>query len=356
MNRSIKKIRQIAQNKTANSTNKNYRKKKITKSNVKSDIKNKAHSKTSNKSNTTNNDKKTTKSTIAIIAGNGKLPIIVANKLHTDKKNFIILSLDGNNSKILSKLQYDVFKISLQDAKNIINIIKRKKVSKIVCCGGIRFPGMKNIKLSNIFSPKILKYIIKVIFAKQKGDNFLLTIVEKIFNSFECKVIPVQDIVPNILCNKDDNINEKIATSYVNDINYGVNILNALSKFDIGQSIVVNNGRTIGIEGAEGTAELIKRCGKYYAKNLINKRTSLSRGVKRPILIKMCKIGQSRKIDIPTIGIDTVKDAIANNFAGMVIEHNSVIVLDREEIKRTIEKNNNKSIRKKFFIKIYKSN
>ena len=294
------------------------------------------------------------KEIIALIAGNGKLPLIVADQLNTQKKNFIILCFDQNNSKTFLKLEYSVHQVTLENIKNIISIIKEKKVSKVVCCGGMRFPGIKNLKLLNIISPKIFKCIIKTIFAKQKGDNFLFLMIEKIFNIIGCEIIPVQNIVPNILCNESDDVNAKKAKKYTNDISYGINILNTLSKFDIGQAIVVQNGRTIGLEGAEGTAELIKRCGHYCNNMLKNETQQRNKKEKKTILIKMCKINQSKKIDVPTIGVNTVKDAIKNNFEGIVIENKSVIILDRKEIKDTIKNNKDKFVRKNFFIKVIK--
>ena len=37
-----------------------------------------------------------------------------------------------------------------------------------------------------------------------------------------------------------------------------MNIIKSLSKFDIGQSVVINNGYVLAIEGPEGTDETIK--------------------------------------------------------------------------------------------------
>ena len=166
----------------------------------------------------------------------------------------------------------------------------------------------------------------------------MLSLVEKIFASIGCEIVSVQKVIPDILCNHQDEINISASDKYKNDIEYGRQILKQLSKFDIGQSIVVCNGRVLGIEGAEGTEELIKRCGKYY-------KSLNSKIKKKPILIKMTKDHQNRKLDMPSIGIKTIQVAKENGFGGIAIENNGVIIIDKKEIRLLLE-------RERFFIKI----
>lgn len=283
-----------------------------------------------------------------LIAGNGKLPRIVALELRKKGYQPNILCFYKNNIdnySFFNQQAFDTTKISLENLPEILTLIKAKKINKIICCGGVKFTGinylslLKLLKFSNI---KIIIYILQSLFSKQKGDNFLLSLVEKIFNSIGCKILSIQAIIPNILCNNHDEINTKNSKKYNNDIEYGRQILQQLSKFDIGQSIVVCNGRVLGMEGAEGTEELIKRCGKYY--KLLNSNTE-----KKPILIKMTKDNQNQKLDMPSIGIKTIKVAQDNNFGGIAIEKNGVIMLDKQKIKQTLKDT-------AFFIKVLDQN
>ena len=59
---------------------------------------------------------------------------------------------------------------------------------------------------------------------------------------------------------KDKSINKlKINNTDKSSISKGVRIIKSLSKFDIGQSVVINNGYVLAIEGPEGTDVTIKR-------------------------------------------------------------------------------------------------
>ena len=45
----------------------------------------------------------------------------------------------------------------------------------------------------------------------------------------------------------------KTSSKMIKDINKGQMILNQISKFDIGQSIIIQQGTVVGIEGVQGT-------------------------------------------------------------------------------------------------------
>ena len=75
--------------------------------------------------------------------------------------------------------------------------------------------------------------------------------------------------------------------------------------------MIVQNSLILGIEAIEGTDELIKRCYKYK-----------KRGDKG-ILIKLSKYNQSKFLDIPTIGINTIKLIKKFNYEKKTNEKNS---------------------------------
>ena len=260
---------------------------------------------------------------VTIVAGNGKLPIIVADKLVERKINFNILCFDEENYNFFKKnsLIKKTEKISLSKLEDIRNKLKLNKTKNVICCGGVNFCGLK-LKVNLL----TIKYIIKTIINHRKGDNFLMNLAEKVLKDIGCNIVTVQQIVPDILCNKQDTFNVEIAKKYKEDICYGFEILHNLSKFDIGQSIVIQNGRVLGIEGQEGTAELIKRCSEYAKRNDKHK----------PVLVKTSKVGQNMKLDVPSIGVETIKSLIKNNYSGVAVENNSVLLIDKNGIKNEI--------------------
>ena len=83
----------------------------------------------------------------------------------------------------------------------------------------------------------------------------------------------------------------KISNSLLKDIQKGAMILYNNSKYDIGQSILIQEGNVIGIEAIQGTDNLIKQSLPYMQK------------VKKGVLIKLIKVKQDLRADLPTIGL-----------------------------------------------------
>ncbi|MCZ6885928.1 MAG: UDP-2,3-diacylglucosamine diphosphatase LpxI, partial [Alphaproteobacteria bacterium] len=50
------------------------------------------------------------------------------------------------------------------------------------------------------------------------------------------------------------------------------------------------------------------------------------------VLVKVKKPGQERRVDLPTIGVETVRTCAAAGFRGIAIEAGATIVLHRDEV------------------------
>ncbi len=271
------------------------------------------------------------KSKTALLSGNGTLPRVIVNALSEQGKNFEIICFDEENTTFFEECNHKVYAMSFENIVGILKKLREIGTTEVVFCGGVRFRGIKQMKLFSLDNLKllfvVLKNVIKLLISHQKGDDFLLSVAQRLLSNMGIKVVGAHEIVPELLCGHDDEININLARDHKSDIELGKEVLTAISKFDIGQSIVVQNGRVIGMEGAEGTDELIRRCGDYQQ----NSRRA-------PVLVKMCKVGQSTKTDLPTIGINTFKRLKESGFAGVAISCGSAIVLDREEIREFCER------------------
>ena len=131
---------------------------------------------------------------------------------------------------------------------------------------------------------------------------------------------------------KEKSINNvKINNLDKMSISKGISAVKSLSKFDIGQSVVINDGFVLAIEGPEGTDQTIKR-SLYLSKKYKLKNKS--------ILVKFPKINQDPRVDLPTIGLDTVKNCINSNIKGIAVKRSKNIILDKDKIINLTKKNN----------------
>ena len=130
----------------------------------------------------------------------------------------------------------------------------------------------------------------------------------------------------NRLDNVDINLENGHKYALV-DIKRGFEVAKGIGGLDIGQSVIVQQGMVIGVEAIEGTDALIKRC------------KDLQRKGKKGVLVKVKKPAQEERIDLPTVGIETVKNAFASGLRGIAIEAGATLVVDTPNVIKELDKN-----------------
>ena len=261
---------------------------------------------------------------LGLIVGESSLPNYVINKLL--KKNVEFLILDLTKSHIYKRYK-NSYSLKITELGKAISILKKNNCKNVIFIGKVERPDISLLK----FDRKALFYLPRLFSAFKKGDGNILKEIIKIFKENKLNVVNSMKFTPELIF-KDKSINKlKINNTDKSSISKGVKIIKSLSKFDIGQSVVINNGYVLAIEGPEGTDETIKRSlhlsKKYKLKN-------------KSILIKFPKANQDLRIDLPTIGFDTIKNCIKANIKGIAVRRSQNIILDKDKIINLVKKNN----------------
>jgi len=107
------------------------------------------------------------------------------------------------------------------------------------------------------------------------------------------------------------------------DVEFGWPIAKAVSRMDIGQSIVVKKGTVLAVEGYDGTNATIKRGG------------ALGKG--EATLIKVSKPEQDMRFDVPVIGPQTLETAATAGVDTIICETKKTLLLEREALRQLAE-------------------
>jgi len=261
---------------------------------------------------------------LGLIVGESSLPNFVINKLL--KKNIDFLILDLTKSNIYKKYK-NSHSLKITELGKAISILKKNNCKNVIFIGKVERPDISLLK----FDTKALFYLPRLFSAFKKGDGNILKEIIKIFKENKLNVVNSMKFTPELIF-KDKSINNvKINKTDKSSIFKGVGIIKSLSKFDIGQSVVINNGYVLAIEGPEGTDETIKRSLYLSKKYKLNNKS---------ILVKFPKANQDLRIDLPTIGLDTIKNCIKANIKGIAVKRAQNIVLDKDKIISLVKKNN----------------
>jgi DUF1009 family protein len=261
---------------------------------------------------------------LGLIVGESSLPSFVINKLLRKNVEFLILDLTKSN---IYKKYKNSYSLKITELGKAISLLKKNNCKNVILIGKVKRPEISLLK----FDRKALFYFPRLFSAFKKGDGNILKEIIKIFKENKINVVNSMKFTPELIF-KDKSINKvKINNTDKSSISKGVRIIKSLSKFDIGQSVVINNGYVLAIEGPEGTDETIKRSlhlsKKYNLKN-------------KSILVKFPKANQDLRIDLPTIGFDTIKNCIKANIKGIAVKRSQNIILDKDKIINLVKKNN----------------
>ena len=254
---------------------------------------------------------------LGIIAGRGNLPKLIIKECEKRNRDFVVITIHGF-AKAEDYKKYTHKVIRLGRVGEALKFFHDNGVKELVMTGGIKKPSLSSVKPDAVGA----KMIAKLMKAKIFGDNNIFTTVIKFMESKGLKVIGVKDILKSIIAKKGVIGGVKIKDKeFKKDIKLGKDVLRATSKFDIGQSIAAQQNMIIGVECIGGTDELIERCGELKYKT-----------GRKPVLIKFRKAGQSDRADLPTIGLQTVKNVKKAGFGGIAVEAGGVILLDKDKM------------------------
>ncbi len=249
---------------------------------------------------------------LGIFAGRGDLPRTIMQACQDNNRPFFIIAFDGQTDPALVAGQPHKW-VRIGAANDIITALKQEQVDELIMVGSMTRPSLASLA-PDWRATKILAKI-----GWRLGDDGLLKAVIKELESEGFKVIGVADIIPNMITHSGAHGKIQPNEMAIDDIKKGADIIRSLSKMDVGQAVVVQNGMVLGIEAAEGTDELIKRC------------QGLQRSGQGAVLIKMRKTGQESRADLPAIGSVTVDNAAAAGFCGIAVESGGTLILDYDQ-------------------------
>ena len=230
-----------------------------------------------------------------VICGGGNEPLKVARTLSETGFSVFIIKLSGE-----ADANYDSFTYVEQKLGQLDKMVKELRdagCTELVLSGKINNLSLFSID-PDLSALQILAH------RGQSGDNKLLKKVENFFYKKGFNVIPQDKINPREFLPEGYTFGKSPNKRMLDDIKIGIRYLEKSSPFDIGQSLIIQAGRLIAIEAAEGTDEMIKRAAK-----LIDKDNS------RAIFIKMAKKNQSLIHDLPVFGLNTLNQLHASNIS-----------------------------------------
>jgi DUF1009 family protein len=246
---------------------------------------------------------------LGLIAGNGRFPFLILDAAKARGYEVVVAAIKEETFPDIERHgAASVHWMSLGELSTLIDTFHREGVKTAVMAG--------QVKHKQIFSSikpdwKLAKLLLSL---TTRNTDSLIGGVAKILEQEGIHLMSSTALLEPLLAREGVLTKRKPSDSEQTNITYGRSVAHHLSRFDIGQTVVIAEAACVGVEAMEGTDATILRAGELM-KSLHGEASTLSRSL---TVVKVAKPNQDMRFDVPVIGlhtIDTMKKAGASCLA-----------------------------------------
>jgi len=251
---------------------------------------------------------------LALIAGGGRLPRVLAEAALGAGRDLLIVGLEGMvDQETLDAGRSCVVPIGA--AGRLMGLLRAEGIREVVFAGKVRRPSLKEMKPDW----RGVKFLARI-GAKALGDDGIMRAIIAAFEEEGFQVLPVDQVMRSLLAPLGPLGSLRPDELAQSDIAHGLEVARLLGQADVGQAVVVQEGLVLGVEAIEGTDQLLARVGP------------LRREGPGGVLVKIKKPQQDRRADLPTIGLTTLAGVRAAGLRGIAVEADATLILDRQKL------------------------
>ena len=262
---------------------------------------------------------------LGLIAGSGGLPAEIADHCRKAGRPYFVIRLKGIADD--ATLGHPGEEIGLAELGKTFKALKREKCEAVCFAGVVARPDFSALK------PDIrgMAALPGIIAAARHGDDALLRRILEEFSKEGFAIEGVQEAVGAMTLPLGLLGKHAPAAEHRADIERALEVAKAIGQLDVGQGAVVCNGLVLAVEAQEGTDSMLRRVADLPV--ALRGEPGNFKGV----IAKAPKPIQELRIDLPTIGVATIRGAAKAGLAGVVGEAGRLLIVDREAVIATAD-------------------
>ena len=257
---------------------------------------------------------------LGLIAGGGGLPVEIARHCERSGRPLFVIRLKG--FAVAGLAPYAGAEVGIAELGKCIKALKRAGCRSVCLAGEVARPDFASLM------PDLrgLSLLPKVIATARKGDDALLRLLVAEFEKDGFRVEGAHEVMADLTLPPGRLGAHGPDAAAMADADRALEIARAIGALDVGQAAVVAHGLVLAVEAQEGTDALLARVADLPA----HLRGNPGAGV--GVLAKAPKPIQETRVDLPTIGLATVRGVARAGLAGIAGEAGRLLVLDREAV------------------------
>lgn len=248
---------------------------------------------------------------IGIIAGSGRFVPLAISGMHRRDFSCVVAGIRGETAPRLKK-EADVFEwFKPGEAAKAVSFFKKHRVREVMMAGKVRSSSIFRRENFDAASWRLLER------TKEKSPTSLLKAIIDFLEAEGLQVVSPFAILESYFCEEGVLTEGRPLPALLGDIDYGLKMARRLADLDIGQTLVVKNRAVVAVEGMEGTDQTIQRGGKLAGRGFV--------------AVKAARTSQDMRVDVPAVGLDTIKSLIRAGGSGLGLEASQVAFFQKEE-------------------------
>ncbi|HEX5006399.1 MAG TPA: UDP-2,3-diacylglucosamine diphosphatase LpxI [Hyphomonadaceae bacterium] len=250
---------------------------------------------------------------LGLIAGGGDLPRRLAEHVRASGRGVFVLALKGFADPGLAG-EFDGAEAAMGQLGKGLRLLKQAGCEEVAFAGTVKRPDFSALQV-DMRGAALLP---EVLVAATKGDDAILRVVLGAFEKEGFKVVGADDVLAALLAPAGAIGRRAPGDADWIDIREAAREAARIGAADVGQGAVARGGRIVEGEKQDGTDAMLRRVAAL--------------GGHGGVLVKRPKPQQERRIDLPTIGMATVRGAAEAKLAGIAVEAGGALIVDRAAV------------------------
>ena len=262
---------------------------------------------------------------IGLIAGNGSFPLLVLDAARSQGLQVVVAAIKEEASPDIEQHgAAAVHWLSLGELSKLIETFQREGVTRAIMAG--------QVKHKQIFSSikpdwRLAKVLLTL--ATRNTDS-LIGAIAKVLESEGITLMSSTALLEPMLAGEGVMTRRGPSDSEQTNITYGRAVAQHLSRFDIGQTVVIAEAACVAVEAMEGTDAAILRAGALMkSPSLGSEPSTLSRAL---TVIKVAKPNQDMRFDVPVVGVATIRAMQAAGATTLSVDAGKTLMIDGDAI------------------------
>jgi hypothetical protein len=248
---------------------------------------------------------------VGLIAGRGELPVIAARTLRADGLRVVAAGFDEETRAALAGEVDAYHDLRLGQVEKLIRAFSDAGVASALLLGKIH-----KARTFSDFRPDLRAAKIWMSLPDRRDDTILRAVVSELAR----EGVVVEEAgrwlgalfaASGKLSRREPDKSERA------DIGFGFRLAREIGRLDIGQTVVVRHLAPVAVEALEGTDLTIRRGGEVAGPGVV--------------IVKTAKPNQDFRFDVPVVGLETARSAVAAQAAVLAIEAGRTLFVQRDE-------------------------